>query len=68
MKAKTIFSHPLFAVFITLTVCLLWGSLYPLIKVGYQAFHIVSTDIPSVFLFAGLRFTLSGLLMILQIH
>jgi drug/metabolite transporter (DMT)-like permease len=65
MKTKSIFSQPLLAVFIALAVCLLWGSLYPTIKIGYQYLQIDSTDIPSVLLFAGLRFTLSGLLMIL---
>lgn len=65
MKSHTLFSRPIFAICITLFVCLLWGSLYPLIKVGYQAFHIISTDIPSVLLFAGVRFTFSGIIMVL---
>jgi drug/metabolite transporter (DMT)-like permease len=65
MKTNNLFSRPILATFTALIVCLLWGSLYPLIKVGYAAFQIVSTDIPSVLLFAGVRFTLSGILMIL---
>lgn len=42
----------------------LWGTLYPMIKVGYSAFHIATSDIPSIILFAGVRFTLSGILLI----
>ena len=42
----------------------LWGSLFPMIKIGYGAFGIVSTEIPSIILFAGSRFTLSGLVLV----
>ncbi len=38
----------------------LWGSLFPMIKLGYSAFHIPASDIPSIILFAGLRFVVSG--------
>ena len=42
----------------------LWGTLFPMIKVGYSAFHISTTDIPSIIVFAGLRFTFCGLVLI----
>lgn len=45
--------------------CFLWGSAFPCIKIGYQLFHIASTDTASQLLFAGLRFTLAGILVIL---
>ncbi len=44
--------------------CALWGSLYPMIKVGYTAFRISTDDIPSIILFAGLRFFISGIILI----
>ncbi len=47
-----------------LLVMLLWGSLFPMIKVGYATFHIASSDIPSIILFAGLRFTLCGIILL----
>ncbi len=47
-----------------LLVMALWGSLFPLIKVGYGAFRIDSTDIPSIIVFAGLRFTLCGIILL----
>lgn len=45
--------------------CLLWGSAFPAIKIGYNLFNIDSSDTPSIILFAGLRFTLAGVLAIL---
>ena len=47
-----------------LLVMALWGTLFPMIKIGYTAFGILSSDIPSIILFAGLRFTFSGLVLV----
>ena len=44
---------------------LLWGSAAPCIKLGYQFFGIVEGDTMSQILFAGVRFTLAGILTIL---
>ncbi len=48
-----------------LTANLLWGSAAPCIKLGYQYFGIASADVMSQILFAGVRFTMAGLLTIL---
>ncbi|NMI03615.1 DMT family transporter [Paenibacillus sp. SZ31] len=45
--------------------CLLWGSAYPSIKLGYIAFNILPEDIASKYVFAGYRFTLAGMLLLL---
>lgn len=45
--------------------CLLWGSAFPSIKVGYQLFEIPSNDSMSQILFAGIRFTLAGVMTVL---
>lgn len=45
--------------------CLLWGSAFPCIKIGYQLFQIDASDTASQILFAGCRFFLAGLLVIL---
>ena len=45
--------------------CLLWGSAFPAIKIGYNLFNIDSYDTPSIILFAGIRFTLAGILTVL---
>ena len=42
----------------------LWGSATPFIKLGYQHLQVDTTHIPSIFVFAGLRFFLAGLLTI----
>ena len=45
--------------------CALWGSAYPCIKIGYRMFAIPDTDVFSQILFAGIRFTLAGILAII---
>lgn len=47
---------------LALTSCLLWGSAIPCIKLGYAFLAIDTADVPSVFLFAGLRFMLAGVI------
>ena len=49
-KSKTIIS----ALFCTL----LWGTLFPMIKLGYNAYNITTTG--DILLFAGVRFTICG--------
>ena len=45
--------------------CALWGSAYPCIKIGYKMFAISDADTASQILFAGIRFTLAGVLAVL---
>jgi len=56
--------NKLFFVSAALLVCALWGSLYAFIKLGYSAFGVRAGDIPSVLLFAGSRFIISGAVMV----
>lgn len=44
--------------------CLLWGSAFPCIKIGYRLFQIASEDTASQILFAGVRFSLAGALTV----
>lgn len=44
--------------------CALWGSAFPTIKIGYRLFHIQPEATNQQLLFAGIRFFLSGLLVI----
>ena len=44
--------------------CLLWGSAFPCIKIGYALFGIAGTDPASQMLFAGTRFLLAGAMVI----
>ena len=43
---------------LALFVMLLWGSLFPMVKLGFSAFSAVSTG--DILLFAGLRFVICG--------
>lgn len=44
--------------------CMLWGSAFPCVKIGYRMFGIEAADTATQILFAGLRFTLAGVLVI----
>ena len=48
-----------------LICCMLWGSAYPCIKIGYGMFAVGAEDVASQILFAGCRFSLAGVLAIL---
>ena len=45
--------------------CFLWGSAFPGIKIGYRLWDIDNGDTPAMIRFAGIRFFLAGLLVIL---
>lgn len=45
--------------------CFLWGSAYPSIKIGYKLFNISTNDIYGKFVFAGYRFFIAGLIVLL---
>lgn len=47
--------------------CLLWGSAYPAIKTGYILFNINPDDIASKILFAGYRFVIAGLILLIAV-
>ena len=49
---------------LAITCTFLWGSAFPSVKLGYEKFHINKKDLKSIILFAGLRFTFAGLLII----
>ncbi|MEG1255431.1 DMT family transporter [Clostridium sp.] len=55
-------------ILLAILCCALWGSAYPAIKGGYSLFNIASNDIPSKLVFAGYRFMLAGIfVLILQL-
>ena len=58
-----ILSHPKISVALGVLCGVLWGSAYPCIKLGYELFRVPSVDVPSQFLFAGMRFILAGILV-----
>lgn len=64
-KNKSLLEKPTMVVIVAVLCCLLWGSAFPCIKLGYRLFDIPSGDSSSQILFAGIRFTLAGILVIL---
>lgn len=56
--------NPLIVCLLAGICCLLWGSAFPCIKIGYQLFQIEASDTASQLLFAGCRFTLAGILVL----
>ena len=63
MKSKLSDKKMVFLV--AMVCCFLWGSATPAIKIGYQVFQIDGGDTSSIILFAGIRFLLAGLLVVL---
>ena len=64
-KLDAIFGTPLFAVLLAIGCNVLWGSAFPFIKMGYRLFSIDSGNTASIFCFAGVRFMLGSVLVLL---
>ena len=64
-KTSQLLQRPVIVCFLALLCTALWGSAFPCIKTGYRLFHIASEDTASQLLFAGVRFFLAGILVIL---
>lgn len=65
MKDKNFLERTFVVCLLAMLCCFLWGSAFPCIKIGYQMFQISSDQTMSQILFAGVRFTLAGILVIL---
>ena len=50
-------------IILSLLVMALWGSLFPMVKLGYGAFNISSSSVPDILMFASYRFIISGLIV-----
>lgn len=64
MKDNKIFTDKKFITIIATLCCLLWGSAYPAVKSGYILFNISNGDIPSKIVFAGYRFSMAGIILL----
>ena len=61
---STILSRPLIVALLATICCMLWGSAFPAIKLGYRWFDIPAEATGTQILFAGCRFTLAGILTV----
>lgn len=50
---------------LAMVCCLLWGSAFPCVKIGYDLFRIDASDTASQIVFAGTRFFLAGVLTLI---
>lgn len=60
----SIFQRPVWVVVFALTAAMAWGWAYPLIKLGFGEFGITQEMTGSKMLFAGIRFAISGLIIL----
>ena len=63
-SSPNIFQRPLWVAIFALTAAVVWGWAYPLIKLGFAELAITPDMTGSKMLFAGIRFTLSGLIIL----
>ena len=60
----SIFKRPLWVTIFALTAAIAWGWAYPLIKLGFAEFGITQDMTGSKMLFAGVRFSIAGLIVL----
>ena len=65
MKERSVLTKKAAVIPLTMLCCLLWGSAFPCIKLGYGYSGIGSDDTASQILYAGLRFALAGVLALI---
>lgn len=53
-------SRTLVVALLAMLCCALWGSAIPCIKIGYELLAVDTESVPSILVFAGLRFTIAG--------
>ncbi len=62
-KKQSVFQNPIILTLIALLCCALWGSATPAIKTGYRLMAV--EGVPSIMLFAGIRFFLAGVFTVM---
>ncbi len=62
---RRFWTEPVVVFVAALICCFLWGSASPAIKIGYVLFNVPKGDLASRILFAGVRFTIAGLMVII---
>ena len=59
-----LFQRPAWVCLFALTAAVLWGWAYPIIKIGFEEWGITPEMTGSKMLFAGIRFAISGLIIL----
>jgi len=63
-KLEQYLSNDIIVMLAAVFCCMLWGSAFPMIKTGYRLMGIASGDTSTQLLYAGVRFSLAGVLVI----
>ncbi len=61
LNKERFFSKNYIVAICAIACCLLWGSAFPCVKIGYSLFNVDTSHVPSLMLFAGMRFFLAGI-------
>lgn len=61
---SSLFQRPLWVCLLAFTAAFAWGWAYPLIKLGFAQYEITEEMTGAKMLFAGIRFTLSGVIIL----
>ena len=64
-QTKSILTRPWVVGLAASFCCLLWGSAFPAVKIGYQLLGIGGEDSAAQIVYAGLRFFIAGILIVL---
>ncbi|MEW8986816.1 MAG: DMT family transporter [Bacillus sp. (in: firmicutes)] len=59
-----IFQNKWAVIVLAIICCLLWGSAFPVLKISYGELQMTSGDVSAQIVFAGMRFLLAGLILI----
>lgn len=64
-NVEKIFTTKRYIILLAILCTFLWGSAYPVIKLGYDIFNIQSNDSFLKLIFAGYRFLIAGIILML---
>ena len=65
MAKEKLLTNRLVVFMIMLFLCIIWGSAYPIVKIGYDMLQIDKSHVPSIMMFAGIRYVATGLLLLI---
>lgn len=64
VNASSVFTRPKVVFVLACLCCLLWGSAYPAVKIGFTLLAIAQDDVATQLVFAGYRFVVAGTLLL----
>jgi drug/metabolite transporter (DMT)-like permease len=64
IKLKSIYQNKWAVIMIAIFCSLLWGSAFPVLKISYQELHMAPDDTMAKIVFAGMRFLIAGLIIL----